>query len=75
MGYHISIKVSLASGAEVRFVPSPEKYSTLDAGRFCRSYEWAYPVQKTETASYLGNHSIASSEKKPVMTPCFRIKY
>jgi hypothetical protein len=28
--------VSLASGAEVRFV-----LSTLDTGRFCR-YEWAY---------------------------------
>jgi hypothetical protein len=37
--------VSLASGAEVRFVPT-EKYSTLDAGRFCQ-YEWAYPVQNS----------------------------
>jgi hypothetical protein len=45
MGYHISIKVSLASGAEVRFVP-PEKYSALDASCFCR-YEWAYPVQNS----------------------------
>jgi hypothetical protein len=37
--------VSLASGAEVRFVPPPPvKYSSLDAGSFCR-YEWAYPVQ------------------------------
>jgi hypothetical protein len=33
--------VSLASGAEVRFVP-PVRYSTLDAGCFCR-----YPVQNS----------------------------
>jgi hypothetical protein len=40
--------VSLASGAEVRFAPPPlpEKYSTLDAGRFCR-YKWAYPVHNS----------------------------
>jgi hypothetical protein len=47
MGYHISIKGSLASRAEVQFVPPPpENYSTQDAGRFCR-YEWAYPVQNS----------------------------
>jgi hypothetical protein len=35
--------VSLASGADL----SPtKKYSTLDAGCFCR-YEWAYPVQNS----------------------------
>jgi hypothetical protein len=43
-------KVSLASGAEVNLSPPPppppEKYSTFDAGRFCR-YEWAYPVQNS----------------------------
>jgi hypothetical protein len=39
------IGVSLASGAEVRFVP-PQKCSTLDAGCFC-GYEWAYRVQNS----------------------------
>jgi hypothetical protein len=34
-------EVSLATGAEVWFVPPPEKYSTLDAGRFCRYESYA----------------------------------
>ena len=45
MGYHLCIKVSLASVDEVHIVP-PEKTSSSDAGRF-HGYEWAYPVPNT----------------------------
>jgi hypothetical protein len=49
---------------------------TVQLGRaWCTLPVSRWVWRRSETASSLGTHSIACSEKKAAITPCFRIKY